>query len=177
MIKGMLWLLFLLPWVSLFLARRGSIKRYMPVVVFTCFVMTIIFMIAYRYQWWEIHEYIVPWGNQIDISFAYGIFAVGTFWIFYFTAERFWIYCLANIATDALFSFAIFPLLARTGVATLHNIKAWQYYFVILGVSLLIYGYYRWQAAAMKEPNDQIRLPYSENSTFSIPSRSRHKAR
>lgn len=51
----------------------------MPVTIFTSLLMTIIFQIAYTYKWWTIQEQIVPWGFMIDVSFAYGIFTVGTF--------------------------------------------------------------------------------------------------
>lgn len=79
-IRMLLYLLLFLPWITLGLANKQTIKRYMPVTIFSSFLMTILFQVAYQYDWWTIHKYIVPWEYMIDVSFAYGVFAVGTFW-------------------------------------------------------------------------------------------------
>lgn len=144
-VKTLQLILLTAPWFSLFFLDKNTIKRYMPTTIFTALLMTILFQIAYAYGWWEIHQSIVPWGYMIDASFAYGVFAVGTFWIFYLTSHRFALYVLSNLVMDALFSFTVFPLLTRIGIATLKNITAWQYFFVIFGLSFVIYGYHKWQ--------------------------------
>ncbi|GAA4714777.1 hypothetical protein [Brevibacillus fulvus] len=148
-------LLLVVPWLSLFWLDKQTIKRYMPVTIFTALLMTIIFQIAYTFKWWTIHQSIVPWGYMIDVSFAYGIFTVGTLWIFVLTYRKFWIYLLTNVAMDAIFAFVVFPLLDKTGVATLHKISAWQYFLVILAISLLIYGYQAWQEPIFAAPGNE----------------------
>lgn len=136
---------FVIPWLTLFFSNKSTVKRYMPVTIFTSLLMTIIFEIAYQYKWWIIHEYLVPWGYMIDIGFAYGIFAIGTFWIFVLASHKFWIYFLANLGMDLFMAFAGMKLLDVFGVATLKNIEAWQYFLVMFGISLVIYGYHLWQ--------------------------------
>ncbi|WP_175989174.1 hypothetical protein [Bacillus sp. Marseille-Q1617] len=143
--KILLFIGFLLPWFSLFFAKPHTIRRFMPVTIFTCLLMTIVFQIAYTYDWWEIHEYIVPWGYMIDVSFAYGLFAVGTFWIFRFTCHRFQLYLLVNIIMDVFMCYAALPLLDVLGIASYQNITPWQYLLVIVGVSIIIYFYHKWQ--------------------------------
>jgi hypothetical protein len=136
---------FLLPWFTLFFARSETIRRFMPVTIFTCLLMTIVFQIAYTYDWWEIHEYIVPWGYMIDISFAYGVFAVGTFWIFRFTYHRFSLFILINFILDAFTCYVALPLLTILGIAEYKNIAPWQYLLIIFSLSFIIYYYQKWQ--------------------------------
>lgn len=80
--KVILYISLFLPWFTLLFAKKQRIKKYIPVIILTCLLMTIIFQIAYQYNWWVIHTYIVPWGYMIDVSFAYGLFPVGTFGFF-----------------------------------------------------------------------------------------------
>ncbi|MCY8231749.1 hypothetical protein [Priestia endophytica] len=140
-----LFIVFFLPWLTLFFASSKTIKRFMPVTIFTCLLMTIIFQIAYTYKWWVIHKYIVPWGYMIDVSFAYGIFAVGTFWIFRLTSHNFLLYTVVNVIMDILMSFIALPLLHVLGIAEYRSIGPWQYFLVIYGLSFVIYFYHKWQ--------------------------------
>ncbi|MFD2923736.1 hypothetical protein [Halobacillus naozhouensis] len=134
-----------LPWVTLFFASKQTIKRYMPVTIFTSFLMTIIFQIAYTYKWWFIHEYIVPWGYMIDVSFAYGIFAVGTFWIFRLTSHNFLLYTVVNLVLDGIMCFIALPTLEKLGISEYNHISPWQYLLVTYGLSFVIYFYHKWQ--------------------------------
>ncbi|MCR2807420.1 hypothetical protein [Paenibacillus soyae] len=149
MIQILQWLFLFLPWLTLFAARRGAVRRYMPTVVFTSLLITIVSVMGYEFNWWRIHEQIVPWGDIVDISFVYGLLPVGTFWIFYFTADRFLLYMLVNIAVDAVFSFAIIPLMDRFGITTLERMAAWQTFVLDMIIMLLLYAYYRWQTASV----------------------------
>ncbi len=56
----LLWAGLIVPRVSLVFINKNDIKRYMPVTVLCCFILTIIFEIAYTYEWWTIHHYILP---------------------------------------------------------------------------------------------------------------------
>ncbi|WP_197431686.1 hypothetical protein [Lentibacillus sp. JNUCC-1] len=137
--------LLILPWFTLLLSDSKTRKTYMPVTVFTTLLMTIIFQIAYTYKWWVIHKQIVPWGYMIDASFVYGLFLIGTFWIFALTSHRFLLYTIVNLAMDAVMAFGVLPLLGVLGIAEYRNISAWQYFLVIYALSFVIYAYHRWQ--------------------------------
>lgn len=135
----------ILPWFTLFFSNPEERKKYMPVTIFTSLLMTIIFQIAYTYEWWILHKQIVPWGYMIDVSFVYGIFAVGTFWIFRFTSHKFSIFILLNLIMDAFMAFIALPLLSVLRIATYKNIDPWQYFLVIFALSFIIYIYHKWQ--------------------------------
>lgn len=151
MVKILLILTFVLPWLALIWADKNTIKRYAPVVVFTGLIMTIIFEIAYTYNWWTIHEYFTTWGYITDTSFAYGLFMIGTFWIFYFTYRYFWLYVLVNAIFDLFMGFVGMTLLDMLSVATMHTITKWQYSIVMFCISFVIYGYQRWQETIVRK--------------------------
>lgn len=145
MVNILLYASLFLPWLTLFFASKETIRRYMPVTIFTAFLMTIIFQIAYTYKWWTIHEYIVPWGYMIDVSFAYGIFSVGTFWIFKLTSHKFLLYIVVNFILDFIMCFIALPTLKIFGISEYNQISSWQYLLVTFGLSFVIYVYQKWQ--------------------------------
>lgn len=149
--KVILYISLFLPWFTLLFAKKQRIKKYIPVIILTCLLMTIIFQIAYQYNWWVIHTYIVPWGYMIDVSFAYGLFPVGTFWIFYFTSGRFILFTITNLLMDAIMAYVVLPLLMKLGIAEYKLITSWQYFLIMYGISFIIYGYHIWQKKIYKE--------------------------
>lgn len=171
MIKTLQWLFLLLPWLSLFAARREAVRRYMPTVVLTSLLVTVVSVMGYKYNWWRIHEQIVPWGDIVDISFVYGLLPVGTFWIFYFTADRFLLYMVVNIAVDAAFSFAIVPLMDRFGITSLEQMAAWQTFVLDMIIALLIYAYYKWQLASFDIMGTSDRPSFSGGRDWGLRSR------
>ncbi|MBM7598930.1 magnesium-transporting ATPase (P-type) [Virgibacillus halotolerans] len=140
----------IVPWFTLFFTSPEERRRYMPVTIFTSLLMTIIFQIAYTYEWWIMHKQIVPWGYMIDVSFVYGVFAVGTFWIFRFTSHGFLLYIVVNIIMDAFMAFIALPFLSVLDIATYENIAPWEYFLVIFGLSFIIYFYHKWQQKIYK---------------------------
>jgi hypothetical protein len=157
LIKLMLWATLILPWISLLLMKKEAIKRYMPVTIFISLIMTIIFEIAYTYDWWTIHEYTLPWGYITDVSFLYGLFAVGTLWIFYLTFHKFWAYVLTNLGLDAFFSFlGLTWFVENMGIATIH-IDRWIIFVLYFFLSFVIYGYQKWQEKIFISPSGKHR--------------------
>lgn len=150
MVEIIMFAALILPWFTLFFSNPEERKKYMPVTIFTSLLMTIIFQIAYTYQWWIMHKQIVPWGYMIDVGFVYGVFAVGTFWIFRFTSHNFLLYIAVNMVMDAFMAFIALPLLGVLGIATYENISPWQYFLVTFGLSFIIYLYHGWQQKIYK---------------------------
>ncbi|MFD1039243.1 hypothetical protein ACFQ3N_12695 [Virgibacillus byunsanensis] len=147
----LLWMSLIAPWLSLFLMKTGAIKRFMPVAIFVTLLLMIIYEIAYTYDWWKLKEYILPWGYITHGSFAYGLFLVGTIWIFYFTYHNFKIYMITNIIIDAMFAFVFLPLTNWLGINELIKISNWGVYLIMLTLAVIIYLYQRWQEGIFKE--------------------------
>jgi len=145
------WILLLLPWATLLLARKEARKRYMPVVLLSVLFMTVVSVIGYTLRWWSIDRYILhPFGKIVDPSFVYGIFSIGTFWIFYFSSRKLWVYMAVNIGINALFSFAIVPLMDRMGIITMLKLPLWGGFAIDIGISLILYGYFKWQDVPLR---------------------------
>jgi len=143
-VKLLLWIAWLVPWFSLLFLKQDVVKRYMPVSVFTALLVTIVFEIAYALRWWELTEWIVPWGFITNVSFVYGLFVVGTIWIFYFTYRNFWLFLAVNAAVDALQAF-VFDGLFEGRVYRLVRVNDFHVFLLMVGIAFVIYGYQRWQ--------------------------------
>jgi hypothetical protein len=97
-------------------------KRFMPVAILASLLVTIIFEIGYVYDWWKVQVEIAPWDEITSVSLTYGVFLVGTIWIFHFVFDRkFWVYMITNILVDGFYFFIALNILIRFGIYKLVN--------------------------------------------------------
>jgi hypothetical protein len=170
--KALTWGMLVLPWLSLFILKPASIRRFMPVSIFAALIVTIVFEIAYAFGWWTIYEksVIVPWGYITNTWYTYGFFLIGTLWIFKLTYRRFWLFFATNVVIDGAFQFGLDPLFARAGFYRFDRIAHWQLFLIMVGVAVLLYLYQMWQEGAIsrkvKEEDDplELRLPRREKA-------------
>lgn len=112
----------------------------MSAAFFTSLLVTIIFEIAYTFQWWVIFEQLAPWGHITNVSLVYGAFLVGSIWILYLTYGKFWLFLLTNLVVDGLFMFGISRFFEGK-LYDLVNISRTEVFVLMLGFSILMYGY------------------------------------
>jgi hypothetical protein len=148
--KILLWSIFILPWFSLFLLKRHAIKHYMPVTVFTSLLVTLYDELAYTQKWFAVKETIMPWFIDF-IPFVFGVFIVGTLWIFYLTYGHFWLYFITNIVIDGLFCFLAHNWFIKLGL--IENLKHRDIHIFIAFViiSIIAYGYQVWQDEGLEK--------------------------
>lgn len=142
--KLILWLLLIVPWFTLLFMKKEGIKRYTPVTIFTSLLVTIVYEIAYTYKWWDILVTIVPWGDITNVSYAYGIFFIGTMWIFYLTYDKLWIYLITNIVVDGIDAFLVRQFMESRNIIHYVNINKLNLFFVMFGLSLIAYIFNVW---------------------------------
>ncbi|MCY9692154.1 hypothetical protein [Paenibacillus alginolyticus] len=130
--------------------KKQSIYRYVPVCIFSALLVTIVYEIGYTYKWWILIDAIVPWGHVTNTAFAYGIFLVGTMWVFHFTFGRFWLYIVANLVLDAFYAFVFHRIEEKLGIADLICLKHYHILLLMVGLSLILYPYQLWQERARK---------------------------
>ncbi|WP_052486944.1 hypothetical protein [Gordoniibacillus kamchatkensis] len=165
--KALMWGMLVVPWISLFVLKPASIRRFMPVSIFAALIVTIVFEIAHAFRWWTILDkaIIVPWGYITNTAYTYGFFLIGTLWIFKFTYRRFWLYMLTNLVIDGVFQFGLDPLFARAGFYRFENITHWQTFLIMIGVAVLLYLYQMWQEGSIsrevKKQDDPFELRLS----------------
>ena len=160
--KMILWSFLLLPWPTLFFLGKETVKRYMPVAIFVSLLVTILFEVAHALKWWVMIEWIVPWGYITNVSFVYGIFLVGTIWIFRFTYRNFYLYMATNLVIDGLFAF-VFSNLFEGRIYKLVNFNQFQVFLLMTGLALTIYLYQRWQEGIFIRNNEEFKNEFEFN--------------
>ncbi|MCZ8520366.1 MULTISPECIES: hypothetical protein [Paenibacillus] len=146
MVKVILWAFFILPWLSVFLMDRSAIRRYMPVALFATVLNTIAYQIAWTYNWWQYKITLFAWDKVAQIHTVYGVFLVGTLWIFHYTFRKFWVYMLVNLGTDLIYAYGFRTLWKILGVTAPQGIMPPIGSVIIMtGFALLLYAYQMWQ--------------------------------
>ncbi|WP_423800810.1 hypothetical protein [Neobacillus sp. SAB-20_R2A] len=146
MVKLILWAFFLLPWLSLFFLKNSAIRRYMPVALFATVINTIMYQVAWTYDWWKYKETLFPWDKVAQIHTVYGVFLVGTIWIFYFTFRKFWIYFFVNLIIDCIYSFGFRALWKKLKITTsAGNLSPLEGIVIMTIIAIALYVYQVWQ--------------------------------
>lgn len=145
----LMWSLLILPWFILLFLNKQGVKRYFPGGLFGALVLTIIFQVADKYNWWIIQDNIAILSNTT--SFVYGAFLIGTIVILYFTFGKFWIYLITNLIIDALLSFGLNKWYEYLHIYKLVNINSFGVYILTTIVAILIYLYQIWQDSLYKQ--------------------------
>jgi hypothetical protein len=144
--KFILLAMLILPWLTLFFINKHSMKRFMPVAILASLLVTIIFEIGYVYDWWKVQVEIAPWDEITSVSLTYGVFLVGTIWIFHFVFDRkFWVYMITNILVDGFYSFIALNILIRFGIYKLVNMGNLGIFMLMTFLAVIIYPYQKWQ--------------------------------
>lgn len=142
-----LWSLLLVPWLLLIPLRCSAVRRFLPSALFGALLLTIIFQMAEKYEWWIIEDNIPILSNITP--FVYGLFLVGTVIILHFTYGRFFLYILTNLIVDAGLSFGLDLWFQHLGIYRLERISNFGVYLLTCIVSVLIYLYQKWQDPIM----------------------------
>jgi hypothetical protein len=175
MLKTMLWICLLLPWITLFAMKKLTIKRYMPVTILAALLVTILCEVAYSLHLFEINVKIVPWGNITNISFVYGIFAVGTLWIFRFTFGKFWVYFLTNLIIDSTLIFGLGPWFEQMDMYKPVKLEKWQLLLITTAFALILYAYQLWQEKIFKTSGEDDRYFFDKEIELAKFSRTKSK--
>lgn len=135
--------------MSLLLLKKDTVKRFIPVAIFTALLMTIYNDVADSLKWIVIKENVVPWVSTF-IPFVYGAFLVATIWIFSFTYGRFLVYLLTNIVADFIFMFLVSSWYESLGLYEFVNRSRWNIFVDLALISVVIYGYQRWHEGILE---------------------------
>ncbi|WP_217269700.1 hypothetical protein [Neobacillus endophyticus] len=129
---------------------KENLKKYSPAAILAAFLVSVVYELAYHFNWWKLKNVLFSWARISDYTFILGPFLVGTVWIFHLTYRiGFVTYTCANLLLDAFFSFKFLPFLEKLGVIKLKNISHLGIYGLMLLVSLIIYPYQKWIDSGM----------------------------
>lgn len=137
------WSLLILPWFLLLFFDKQRIKRFFPVLLLSIVLNSLVYQLAQRLNWFTVSENL-PFLTNISPS-VYGMFAVGTLLIFYFTYGRFWLYFIVNLLFDILQSYVVTPFYGKLHLFERQEMNGFQSVLIMTVMSLIMYMYQKWQ--------------------------------
>lgn len=146
-VQLVMWSFLLLPWLLLIPLDKSKVKRYFPGGLVGALVLTFVFQMAEKFDWWEIKQNIILLNNITP--FFYGVFLVGTVIILYFTYERFIVFFMTNLIADTFLSFGLSKWYEYLGIYELKNMNEFGVLLLTTVIALLIYLYQKWQDGVM----------------------------
>ncbi|MBP1971071.1 hypothetical protein J2Z83_003208 [Virgibacillus natechei] len=142
MINVFAWLIFIIPLVSLFFLGQTIIRRYISVALFVTVINTILYSIAWEYNWWRYEESLFNWDQVTPVPIIFSAYWVITIWIFRFTFRKFWVYLIVNIIANCLFGLVL--ELWRKAEIYSGNMSNVTVVLIFISLSIIIYIFQVW---------------------------------
>ncbi|MDF2788442.1 MAG: hypothetical protein K0S80_1540 [Neobacillus sp.] len=139
--KWKMYLLLIMPWLSVIKLGKSSFNRYLPTIIFSDLIIALISELSRAFKWWKVKNPIFP-NLATDVSFVFGPFTVLNFWIFKLTYKRFWIYLLTNIIADYLFAYPFTTLAEKLRVYKMVRMSRKQLFLLSVVVAIFNYLYH-----------------------------------
>ena len=141
------WSLFILPWFLLLFFDKQRIKRFFPVLLLSIVLNSVVYQLAQKLNWFTVSKNL-PFLTNISPS-VYGMFAVGTLLIFYFTYGKFWLYFVVNLLFDILQSYVVTPFYGKLHLFERQEMNGFESVLIMTVMSLIMYIYQKWQDTVM----------------------------
>lgn len=140
----LLWSMLLLPWLTLFFLPKESIRRWMPVALFSALTSVLAVDLGENLGWFIYGEAAYPLSTSSYVIFGLNI--VVAMWLFHFLYGRFWRYLAIDTVLNFIFIyfFHVYFLGSRglfqeVGLTPLLNT------LIVSFDGVLAYGYQMWQ--------------------------------
>ncbi|WP_227937363.1 hypothetical protein [Alkalihalobacillus deserti] len=142
-------LILFLPWFTLLFMKKKFIKRYTPVATFSALLVTLYAELAYT-QDWLIQNVVITDALITFLPFTFGIFFVGTIWIFAVTFGRFWLFLIVNVVVDSLFAFGLHKfVIVPLGIIKEVKHGSLEVFLAFVIMAVLLYLYQLWIEGAL----------------------------
>jgi hypothetical protein len=138
--RFLLILMMILPWFSIPLLGRGTIKRFLPASILIACVVKINNITAKKRNWWEFYNSIHP-KIPGDIPFILGPYLILSIWILKLTYGKLTLFMITNAIGHILFAFPGMKLLKRLGIVSLVQMKPIQLTLLLTIRGFLLYGF------------------------------------
>ncbi|WP_273122627.1 hypothetical protein [Bacillus weihaiensis] len=138
--KIKMYLLLILPWLSIHKLGSKSFLRFLPTIVFSDLVIALVSELSKKLKWWKVRYPIFP-KLATDVSFVFGPFTIINLWIFKLTFQRFWLYLMSNIVADYLFAYPLTTLAEKLGVYKMVKMSRKQLFLLSITVAIVNYFY------------------------------------
>ncbi|MDG5789258.1 hypothetical protein QA612_17500 [Evansella sp. AB-P1] len=126
--------------ISLIFLPKTSLKKYLPVSIFTSTLVLFVCALAIPYKFWSIKGGLWErvWN---DFSFVFGPFFAGTLWIFHLTYGKFIRYIGINSFMNLLLAYPLSTIMQKYNVYKLKNFNNHLVFLTYFAFSFIIYGY------------------------------------
>gem|GEM_PF-2544205 len=172
-----IWSLFIVPYLSLYFLDRSAIRRYMPVALLTIALNTLINQMAWTFDWWKFKMTLFSWDKIVPLFTVYGVFFIGTIWIFAFTFRKFWLYMFVNVIVDLGYGFGLASMLENLGVRERGDFSPLQNLILMTVFAVILYVYQLWQEGILGSGHKNTERNREGRSPLRITWRQREKAR
>lgn len=140
----LLWSMLILPWLTLFFMPKETIKRWMPVALFSALTSVLAVELGENLGWFIYSEAAYPLRTPLYIIFGLNI--VITMWLFYFSYGRFWRYMGIDIILNFVFIYLFHVyFLGSRGLFYEVGITPFVNTLIVTFDGALAYGYQMWQ--------------------------------
>lgn len=140
----LLWAILILPWLTLFFMPKETIKRWMPVALFSALTSVLAVELGENLGWFIYENTAYPLRTSLYIVFGLNI--VTAIWLFNFLYGRFWRFLVIDIIINAGFIYLFHVLfLGSRGLFHEAGITPLQNTLIVTFDGVLAYGYQMWQ--------------------------------
>ena len=142
--QTILWSMLVLPWLTLLFMKKETIKRFMPVALFSAVTSIILVEAGEALRWFAYEEATYPLRTHSYIIF--GLNMVITLWLFKFLFGRFWTYLAIDVVLNFSFIY-LFHVYFLGGRGLFQEIGLTPSLNAVITSldGVLVYGYQIWQ--------------------------------
>ena len=138
--RFLLILMMVLPWFSIPLLGRATIKRFLPATILIACVVKINNITAKKRNWWKFYNSIHP-KIPGDIPFILGPYFILSIWILKLTYGKLTLFIITNAIGHILFAFPGMKLLNELGIVSYIKMKPIQLTLLLTIRGFLLYGF------------------------------------
>ncbi|MCH6269648.1 hypothetical protein [Neobacillus citreus] len=132
--------LLILPWLTVPLLGRNSLKKYLPATIFMSTFTKAIDLFGEKKKWWRFFKGIPPLDSMNFFNF--GPYFVSSLWILKLTYRKFPIYLISNTILHICFIYlGGIKLVNRNKIFTLEKLTKFQYLIINFLRALILYSF------------------------------------
>lgn len=138
--KRFLFVILIIPWLTVPLLGRKAFEKYYPSALFICIFTKVIDIFGEKKKWWRFYKGI-PLLNSMNF-FNFGPYFVSSLWVLKMTYGKFRLYIISNMILHFCFIYlGGLKLVKRYKIFSLKELSKFQYFTIDFLRALLLYSF------------------------------------
>lgn len=129
----------LLPWCSLLLIEKHTIKRYSFAGIVVVIVEALHQIVGQNRKWWIFYDKPNSYLKDM-VPFSLGPYFPISIWMLKLAYGNFKKFLLLNAIFDGVFAVPLINLLKKTKIANLYRLNKFQFFLYLFSKAILLYG-------------------------------------